>query len=107
MHRRGVLSISHLKKVFSTDIGIEPSYQVLDILEYACRRSRQQTGRVDPRPRVLVPRIFGGRSRPKILILRWLIVYCSSNAFAPKRRPLWLDKSCSAIVIIENIIIQI
>jgi hypothetical protein len=30
------LSISHLKKVFSPDIGVEPSYQVLDILEYAC-----------------------------------------------------------------------
>jgi hypothetical protein len=27
---------SHLKKVFSPDIGVEPSYQVLDILEYAC-----------------------------------------------------------------------
>jgi hypothetical protein len=27
---------SHLKKVFSSDIGVEPSYQVLDILEYAC-----------------------------------------------------------------------
>jgi len=26
---------SHLKKVFSPDIGVEPSYQVLDILEYA------------------------------------------------------------------------
>ena len=26
---------SHLKKVFSSDIGVEPSYQVLDILEYA------------------------------------------------------------------------
>ena len=30
MHR------SHLKKVFSSDIGVEPSYQVLDIFEYAC-----------------------------------------------------------------------
>jgi hypothetical protein len=27
---------NHLKKVFSTDIGVEPSSQVLDILEYAC-----------------------------------------------------------------------
>jgi hypothetical protein len=27
---------SHLKKVFSADIGVEPSSQVLDILEYAC-----------------------------------------------------------------------
>ncbi len=27
---------SHLKKVFSSDIGVEPSYQVLDILEYDC-----------------------------------------------------------------------
>jgi hypothetical protein len=27
---------SHLKKVFSSDIGVEPSSQVLDILEYAC-----------------------------------------------------------------------
>ena len=27
---------SCLKKVFSPDIGVEPSYQVLDILEYAC-----------------------------------------------------------------------
>jgi hypothetical protein len=27
---------SYLKKVFSIDIGVEPSYQVLDILEYAC-----------------------------------------------------------------------
>jgi len=28
--------ISHLKKVFSPDIGVEASSQVLDILEYAC-----------------------------------------------------------------------
>ena len=27
----------HLKKVFSSDIGVEPSYHVLDILEYDCR----------------------------------------------------------------------
>jgi hypothetical protein len=27
---------SHLKKVFSSDIGVESSYQVLDILDYAC-----------------------------------------------------------------------
>jgi hypothetical protein len=27
---------SHLKKVFSAVIGVEPSSQVLDILEYAC-----------------------------------------------------------------------
>jgi len=27
---------SYLKKVFSSDIGVEPSSQVLDILEYAC-----------------------------------------------------------------------
>jgi len=27
---------SHLKKAFSSDIGVEPSSQVLDILEYAC-----------------------------------------------------------------------
>jgi hypothetical protein len=27
---------SHLKKVFSSDIGVESSNQVLDILEYAC-----------------------------------------------------------------------
>jgi hypothetical protein len=27
---------SHLKKVFSPDIGVEPSPQVLDIIEYAC-----------------------------------------------------------------------
>jgi hypothetical protein len=27
---------SYLKIVFSSDIGVEPSYQVLDILEYAC-----------------------------------------------------------------------
>ena len=27
---------SHLKKVFSSDIGVEPSSQVLDILKYAC-----------------------------------------------------------------------
>ena len=26
---------SYLKIVFSSDIGVEPSYQVLDILEYA------------------------------------------------------------------------
>jgi len=26
----------HLKKVFSLDIGVEPSSQILDILEYAC-----------------------------------------------------------------------
>jgi hypothetical protein len=27
---------SHLKKVFSADIGVKPSSQVLGILEYAC-----------------------------------------------------------------------
>ena len=27
---------SYLKIVFSSDIGVEPSYQVLDILEYVC-----------------------------------------------------------------------
>jgi hypothetical protein len=27
---------SHLKKVFSSDIGVELSSQILDILEYAC-----------------------------------------------------------------------
>jgi hypothetical protein len=27
---------SYLKKVFSPDIGVEPSPQVLDILKYAC-----------------------------------------------------------------------
>jgi hypothetical protein len=27
---------SHLKKVFSSDIGVEPPSQILDILEYAC-----------------------------------------------------------------------
>ncbi|MGA8178410.1 MAG: hypothetical protein WB792_00020 [Desulfobacterales bacterium] len=27
---------SDLKKVFSSDIGVEPLSQVLDILEYAC-----------------------------------------------------------------------
>ncbi|MGA7145815.1 MAG: hypothetical protein WBY47_15040 [Desulfobacterales bacterium] len=27
---------SYLKIVFSSDIGVEPSYQSLDILEYAC-----------------------------------------------------------------------
>ena len=27
---------SHLKKVFSPEPGVEPSSQVLDILEYAC-----------------------------------------------------------------------
>ena len=27
---------SHLKKVFSPELGVEPSSQVLDILEYAC-----------------------------------------------------------------------
>jgi hypothetical protein len=30
------LSGSQLKKVFSSDIGVEPSSQVLDIPEYAC-----------------------------------------------------------------------
>jgi hypothetical protein len=30
------VSRSHLKKVLSSDIGVEPSSQVLDILEYAC-----------------------------------------------------------------------
>jgi len=34
-HRRDKIRC-HLKKVFSSDIGVEPSYQVLDILEYAC-----------------------------------------------------------------------
>ena len=33
----------HLKKVFLSDICVEPSSQVLDILEYACPRSRFQT----------------------------------------------------------------
>jgi hypothetical protein len=27
---------NYLKKVFSSDIGVEPSSQVLDILKYAC-----------------------------------------------------------------------
>ena len=27
---------NQLKKVFSSDIGVEPLFQVLDILEYAC-----------------------------------------------------------------------
>jgi hypothetical protein len=27
---------SHLKKVFSPELGVEPSSQVLNILEYAC-----------------------------------------------------------------------
>ena len=27
---------SRLKKVFSSELGVEPSSQVLDILEYAC-----------------------------------------------------------------------
>jgi hypothetical protein len=27
---------SHLNKFFSSDIGVEPSSQFLDILEYAC-----------------------------------------------------------------------
>ncbi len=31
-----MVSRSHLKKVFLSDIGVEPSSQVLDILEYAC-----------------------------------------------------------------------
>ncbi len=35
-HLSFTFSISHLKKVFSPDIGVEPSSQVLDILEYAC-----------------------------------------------------------------------
>jgi hypothetical protein len=32
----GKMKRSRLKKVFSSDIGVDPSYQVLDILEYAC-----------------------------------------------------------------------
>jgi hypothetical protein len=31
-----VIARSHLNKVFSPDIGVEPSTQVLDILKYAC-----------------------------------------------------------------------
>jgi len=31
-----ILIRSHLKKVFSSDISVAPSYQVLDILAYAC-----------------------------------------------------------------------
>ena len=31
-----ILTRSHLKKVVSSDIGVEPSSQVLDLLEYAC-----------------------------------------------------------------------
>jgi hypothetical protein len=30
------VNISHLKKIFSPDISVEPLPQVLDILEYAC-----------------------------------------------------------------------
>ena len=30
------MCISRLKKVFSPELGVEPSSQVLDILEYAC-----------------------------------------------------------------------
>ena len=33
--RREITRI-HLKKVFSADIGVESSSQILDILEYAC-----------------------------------------------------------------------
>jgi len=32
----GVVDRSHLKKIFSPDIGVGPSPQVLDILKYAC-----------------------------------------------------------------------
>jgi hypothetical protein len=32
----GMTTGSHLKKVFSSDIGVEASSQVLDILEYTC-----------------------------------------------------------------------
>ncbi|MCG6972098.1 MAG: hypothetical protein LJE66_03025 [Desulfobacterales bacterium] len=49
---------SYLKVVFSFDIGVEPSYQVLDILEYACglilglaylaRRSWREISNEDP-----------------------------------------------------------
>jgi hypothetical protein len=35
-HRMSRNIRSHLKKVFSSDIVVEPSCQVLDILEYAC-----------------------------------------------------------------------
>jgi hypothetical protein len=33
---RGKLFRRHIKKVFSSDIGVEPSSQSLDTLEYAC-----------------------------------------------------------------------
>jgi hypothetical protein len=36
VHRTDKDTRSYLKKVFSPDIGVEPSPQVLDILEYAC-----------------------------------------------------------------------
>jgi hypothetical protein len=37
MHDKAILKLrSHLKRVFSSDIGAEPSSQVLDILEYVC-----------------------------------------------------------------------
>ena len=32
------------KKVFSSDIGVEPSSHFLDNLEFACRRSRPAGG---------------------------------------------------------------
>jgi len=45
-----------------TSLFVGTAFQILDILEYACRRSRQQAGRVATRSRVLVPSIFGGRA---------------------------------------------
>ncbi|MGD8768822.1 MAG: hypothetical protein PVJ06_02140, partial [Desulfobacterales bacterium] len=44
MHTR-----SYLKKVFSPNLCVRPSFQVLDILEYACRRSRDVFGALETR----------------------------------------------------------
>jgi len=34
--RKGIMVRSTLKNAFSPDIGVEASYQILSILEYAC-----------------------------------------------------------------------
>jgi len=51
---------SYLKKVFWPNLRVGSSFQLLGIPEYACRRSRQQAGRVEPRPRLFIPLGFSG-----------------------------------------------
>jgi hypothetical protein len=40
------------KKFFGPISVLGPRFNASEYLEYACRRSRQQSGRVEPRPRL-------------------------------------------------------